>query len=35
MSRVDSIRAAEPVGHFPHARLVGGLLFLSGRKFLA
>jgi 2-aminomuconate deaminase len=30
MSRVDSHRAAEPVGHFPHARKVGNLLFLSG-----
>jgi 2-aminomuconate deaminase len=29
-SRVDSNRAAEPVGHFPHARRVGDLLFLSG-----
>jgi 2-aminomuconate deaminase len=28
--RVDSSRAAEPVGHFPHARKVGNLLFLSG-----
>jgi 2-aminomuconate deaminase len=28
--RVDSTRAAEPVGHFPHARKVGNLLFLSG-----
>ena len=28
--RVDSERAAEPVGHFPHARKVGNLLFLSG-----
>jgi len=28
--RVDSVRAAEPVGHFPHARKVGDLLFLSG-----
>ena len=27
---VDSKRAAEPVGHFPHARQVGNLLFLSG-----
>lgn len=25
-----SKRAAEPVGHFPHARRVGNLLFLSG-----
>jgi 2-aminomuconate deaminase len=30
MSRIDSTRAAEPVGHFPHARRVGNLLFLSG-----
>jgi 2-aminomuconate deaminase len=30
MSRVDSHRAAEPVGHFPHARRVGDFLFLSG-----
>jgi 2-aminomuconate deaminase len=30
MSRIDSTRAAEPVGHFPHARRVGSLLFLSG-----
>jgi 2-aminomuconate deaminase len=28
--RVDSQRAAEPVGKFPHARRVGNLLFLSG-----
>ena len=28
--RVDSKSAAEPVGHFPHARKVGNLLFLSG-----
>jgi 2-aminomuconate deaminase len=28
--RVDSPKAAEPVGHFPHARKVGNLLFLSG-----
>lgn len=28
--RIDSGRAAEPVGHFPHARRVGNLLFLSG-----
>lgn len=26
----ESTRAAEPVGHFPHARRVGNLLFLSG-----
>ena len=30
MTRIDSKRAAEPVGHFPHARRVGNLLFLSG-----
>jgi 2-aminomuconate deaminase len=29
-SAVTSKRAAEPVGSFPHARRVGGLLFLSG-----
>lgn len=29
-SRIDSTRAAEPVGRFPHARKVGHLLFLSG-----
>jgi 2-aminomuconate deaminase len=29
-SAVTSERAAEPVGSFPHARQVGGLLFLSG-----
>src|SRR6476469_16067 len=28
--RIDSQKAAEPVGHFPHARRVGNLLFLSG-----
>jgi 2-aminomuconate deaminase len=27
---VRSKRAPEPVGHFPHARRVGNLLFLSG-----
>jgi 2-aminomuconate deaminase len=27
---VHSQRAAEPVGHFPHARRAAGLLFLSG-----
>ncbi len=27
---IHSKRAAEPVGHFPHARKVGSLLFLSG-----
>lgn len=26
----ESARAAEPVGAFPHAKRVGGLLFLSG-----
>lgn len=26
----DSNRAPEPVGHYPHARRVGNLLFLSG-----
>ena len=28
--RIDSTRAPEPVGAFPHARRVGDLLFLSG-----
>jgi 2-aminomuconate deaminase len=28
--RIDSSRAPEPVGAFPHARRVGNLLFLSG-----
>jgi 2-aminomuconate deaminase len=28
--RIDSARAAEPVGPYPHARRVGNLLFLSG-----
>lgn len=27
---VDSSKAAEPVGKFPHARRVGNLLFISG-----
>ena len=27
---IDSSRAPEPVGHYPHARRVGHLLFLSG-----
>lgn len=27
---IDSSRAPEPVGLYPHARRVGGLLFLSG-----
>jgi 2-aminomuconate deaminase len=30
MSQINSNRAAEPVGHFPHARRAGNLLFLSG-----
>jgi len=30
MSSISSNRAPEPVGHYPHARRVGGLLFLSG-----
>ena len=30
MASVNSPRAAEPVGRFPHARRVGNLLFLSG-----
>ena len=29
-NRVDSPRAPEPVGLYPHARRVGNLLFLSG-----
>ncbi len=29
-NRIDSTRAPEPVGAFPHARRVGDLLFLSG-----
>jgi 2-aminomuconate deaminase len=28
--RIDSVRAPEPVGLYPHARRVGNLLFLSG-----
>jgi 2-aminomuconate deaminase len=28
--RVDSLRAPEPVGPYPHARRAGNLLFLSG-----
>jgi len=28
--RVDSSKAPEPVGAYPHARRVGQLLFLSG-----
>ena len=30
MTSVNSARAAEPVGPYPHARQVGNLLFLSG-----
>jgi 2-aminomuconate deaminase len=30
-SRIDSSRAPEPVGAYPHARRVGNLLFLSGQ----
>ncbi len=30
MNEVNSAKAAEPVGAFPHARKVGELLFLSG-----
>lgn len=30
MSGIDSSKAPEPVGHYPHARRVGELLFLSG-----
>jgi len=30
MNQINSSRAAEPVGRFPHARRVGDLLFLSG-----
>jgi len=29
-ARIDSSRAPEPVGAYPHARRVGNLLFLSG-----
>lgn len=28
--RIDSLKAPEPVGLYPHARQVGNLLFLSG-----
>ena len=28
--RIDSTRAPEPVGAFPHARRAGNILFLSG-----
>lgn len=30
LNAITSAKAAEPVGHFPHARRVGNLLFLSG-----
>lgn len=30
MSAIDSSKAPEPVGAYPHARKVGNLLFLSG-----
>jgi 2-aminomuconate deaminase len=30
MSSIESQKAPEPVGHYPHARRVGDLLFLSG-----
>ncbi len=30
MSSIESSKAPEPVGHYPHARRVGDLLFLSG-----
>lgn len=30
MSGIDSKNAPEPVGHYPHAKRVGNLLFLSG-----
>lgn len=30
MSSISSGKAPEPVGHYPHARRVGDLLFLSG-----
>jgi 2-aminomuconate deaminase len=30
MKALTSQRAPEPVGHYPHARRAGGLLFLSG-----
>lgn len=30
MSSIDSSKAPEPVGAYPHARRVGNLLFLSG-----
>lgn len=30
MTSIDSHKAPEPVGHYPHARRVGEFLFLSG-----
>lgn len=30
MSEISSSKAPEPVGHYPHARRMGDLLFLSG-----
>jgi len=30
MNSISSSKAPEPVGHYPHARRVGDLLFLSG-----
>ena len=30
MAGISSSKAPEPVGHYPHARRVGVLLFLSG-----
>lgn len=30
MSEINSSRAPEPVGKYPHAKRVGNLLFLSG-----
>ena len=30
MSSISSNKAPEPVGHYPHARRVGDLIFLSG-----
>jgi 2-aminomuconate deaminase len=30
LQNIHSHQAAEPVGHFPHAKKVGNLLFLSG-----
>ena len=30
MSSIESSKAPEPVGHYPHARRIGDLIFLSG-----